>query len=204
MPSTVVHVAVAGLLGTSLLAEEFDARAVLLVMTAAVFPDLDTFVGLWVSGGHRAVFHTFLIPAVVGVALAYDRLGERSWFRERWGTYGQRVAWVSLASLVVAGVGLDLFTNGVNVFYPIHDQFYSLSGKITVSNQQGVVQTFFQNPGMGTTETVHYSTGIDPTAGKSAKNVERVFPVVRSGRQLLLGVMSFGVVAFRVWETHKA
>ncbi|WP_458205613.1 metal-dependent hydrolase [Haladaptatus sp. NG-SE-30] len=202
MPSTVVHVAVAGLLATSLLADHFDGRAALVVLAAAAFPDLDTLVGLWVPGGHRAVLHTLLLPAGVGAFLLADRAG-RNWIRRRWGEYGVRVAWVSLVSLLVAGIGLDLFTNGVNAFYPVHDQFYSVSGEVSVSNERGLVQTFVESKARGSTETTHYRTGFDLARGPDPKAKERVFPIVQSGRQLLFGVMSFGILGFRVWESRK-
>jgi inner membrane protein len=202
MPSTVVHVAVGALLATSLLADQFDTRAAFVVLAAAAFPDLDTLLGLWIEGGHRAIFHNLLLPMVIGIILLIDLLGKNRIGR-RWGTYGVRVAWVSLVAFVVAGIGLDLVKNGVNVFYPIHDQFYSVSGKISVSNKHGLVQTFLQPKSRGTTHTTHYDTGFDLAQGPDPRNEERVFPIVRSGRQLLLGVMSFGIFGFRVWESRK-
>ncbi|WP_049969960.1 metal-dependent hydrolase [Haladaptatus cibarius] len=202
MPSVVVHVAVAGLLATSLLSDHFDNRAAMIVMVAAAIPDLDTLVGLWIPGGHRAVFHTLLLPAGIGLLLFTDKIGG-SWIRRRWGAYGVRVAWVSLVALLVAGIGLDLVTNGVNVFYPVHDQFYSVSGKVEVSNQEGVVQTFIEPEARGSTENTHYGTGFDLARGPDPAKEERVFPIVKSGRQLLLGAMSFGIVGFRMWESRN-
>ncbi len=202
MPSTVVHVAVAGLLATSLLADHFDGRAAMVVMAAAALPDLDTLVGLWVPGGHRAVFHTLLLPLGIGALLLADRAGG-NWIRRRWGASGVRVAWVSLVALLVAGIGLDLFTNGVNALYPVHDQFYSVSGKLQYSNEEGFVQTFLETKSRGSTQTQHYSTGFDLARGPDPKQKERVFPIVKSGRQLLLGAMSFGILGFRLWESHK-
>ncbi len=192
-----VHVAVAGLLATSLLAEHFDGRAALVVMAAAAVPDLDTLVGWWVPGGHRAVLHTLLFPAALGVLLF---VGE-SRLRARWGEYGTRVAWVSLCSLLVAGIGLDFFSNGVNLLYPVHDQFYSVSGEIAISNEEGLVQSLLE--AKGSTETTHYSTGFDLAPGADPAGEERTFPIVRSGRGLLLGVTSIAVVGFRAWEARK-
>ncbi|WP_435154779.1 metal-dependent hydrolase [Haladaptatus sp. DFWS20] len=202
MPSTVVHVAVAGLLATSLLSDHFDGRAAVVVMAAAALPDLDTLVGLWVPGGHRAVLHTLLIPMGIGALLLADR-ANGNWIRRRWGESGVRIAWVSLISLLVAGIGLDLFTNGVNAFYPLHDQFYSVSGKLQFSNEEGFVQTFIEPHARGSTENTHYRTGFDLARGPDPNQKERVFPIVRSGRQLLFGLMSFGILGFRVWESRK-
>lgn len=205
VPSTIVHVAFAGLLGAALLADEFDWRAALVVLGVAAFPDLDAVVGLWIPGGHRAVLHTLVVPTVAGAALLYDTVvRDRSLIRSRWGAYGRRVAWVSLLVLVVAGIGLDLFTNGVNLLYPFHDQFYRLSGKLVVSNQHGVVQTVFEDVRVGTTDSVHYTTGIDPNRGPDSKTAERTFRLASSGVELLVGATSFLVVAYRVREANRS
>jgi len=198
MPSTVVHLAIGGVVAAALLGDEFDRRAVAIVLAATALPDLDTFVGLYVQGAHRALLHTLVLPAAVGVALAYDtRKGQASWLRARWGARGTRVAWVALAALVFGGVLPDLMTNGVNAFYPLHDRFLTFNGELLLSNQRGVVQTFVDlsaSPDR-TTENTHYWTGVDPTAGKEPEAVERIFPIVRSGFQLLvvgLGAFTLG------------
>ena len=205
MPSTVVHVALAGLLGTALLADEFDARAVAVVMAAAILPDLDTFLGLWLPGAHRAALHTLLLPAVFGLFLVADvRFRERSFVRARWGARGIRIAWVSLAAFVLAGIGPDLFLNGVNLLYPLHDRFYEFDGRVFYSSRRGFVQTLVefeterQKP--RTTKNTHYSTGVDPTAGGETGEVERIFPIAWDGIRFLLVAVGYSVVAFRVWE----
>lgn len=207
MPSTVVHVALAGLLGAALLADEFDARAIAVVMAVAALPDLDTFVGLWIPGTHRAAFHTLLLPlGAVVLASAYGRASGRS-LRDRLGPRGVRIAWVSLVAFVVAGIGPDLFLNGVNLFYPLHDRFYELNGRVFLSNQRGFVQTLWEfeteRPSPRTTENTHYSTGIDPTGGREKRNVERIFPIAWTGLRFLLVVVGYSVVAFRLWESRE-
>ncbi|MFB6170555.1 MAG: hypothetical protein ABEJ06_05340, partial [Haloarculaceae archaeon] len=100
----------------------------------------------------------------------------------------------------VAGIGIDLFYNGVNLFFPVVDQFYSFSGEVLVSNKRGFVQTMVdvERSARGTTQTVHYWTGVDPTAGPDPKDVERVFPIAGSGVQFLLTVTGFAVAAYRL------
>ncbi|WP_435175328.1 metal-dependent hydrolase [Halorussus sp. AFM4] len=164
MPSTVVHVALAGLIGTALLAEHFDGKAVAVVMAAVALVDFDVFLGFWIEGAHRAAFHTLLLPALGGALLWADlrgrglprvqsRLGsgaespalalvsDRSLVRARWGARGVRVAWVALVAVAFAGIGLDAFFNGANLLYPVHDRFYTFSGKIFYSTKDGFVQT---------------------------------------------------------------
>ena len=234
MPSTVVHVALAGLIGAALLAEHFDGKAVLVVMAAVTLVDFDVFVGFWIEGAHRAAFHTLLLPLALGVLLAYDlRVRERSLVRSRWGARGVRVAWVTLAAVTFAGIGLDAFFNGVNLFYPVHDRFYKITGRVLYSTKAGFVQTLVDvnldalieavvpesgaepsGPGGGggaggdvekarTTKNTHYRTGIDPTKGAEERNVERLFPIAMTGERALLALTGYTVVGLRVWLERR-
>lgn len=210
MPSTLVHVAFAGLIAAGLLGDDLDARAVLVVLAATAFVDLDTFVGLAVDGAHRAAFHTFLLPLFVAILLYYDtRVREKSLVVGRYGARGVRVAWTAVAAVAFAGIGLDMFFNGVNALYPLHDQFYTVNGKLLLSDQRGVVQTYVDlqaqeasdgaKKAVRTTKNTHYWTGVDPSPGKEPKNVERIFFVMRGGWQLLLVLTSAFVLSARLW-----
>jgi hypothetical protein len=203
MPSTVVHLAVGAVVAAALLGDEFDRRSVAIVLAATAVPDIDTFVGLYMQGAHRALLHTLVLPAAAGAVLTYDtRLRPVSHLHGRWGPRGVRVAWVALAALLVGGIFPDLMTNGVNAFYPFYDRFLTVDGELLLSNQRGVVQTFVDlsaDP-KRTTENTHYWTGVDPTPGKDPKNVERIFPVVRSGFQLLVIVLGAFTLGARFWE----
>lgn len=205
MPSTVVHVAIAGLLAAALMGDEFDARSLAVVAAVTILPDLDAFVGLVVVGGHRAVLHTLIVPALLGAALLYDvRFRAESAVRDRWGVRGVRIAWVSLLAWVVAAIGPDLFTGGANVLYPVHDQFIRLDGSLELSNRRGLVQTFFDGARAGTTEEVHIRSGVDPNPGPEPENVERMFPIVRSGMQAIVVLTSALVVSIRLVETRRS
>ena len=203
MPSTVVHLAIGGVVAAALLGADFDRRTVAVVLAATAVPDLDTFVGLVVQGAHRALLHTLVLPALVGVALAYDtRRRDGSRLRDRWGARGVRVAWVALAALIVGGIFPDLMTNGVNAFYPLYDRFLTVDGELLLSNQRGIVQTFVDlsaDPER-TTANTHYWTGVDPTRGAEPENVERIFPIVRSGFQLLVVVIGGFTLGARFFE----
>lgn len=207
MPSTVVHVALAGLVGVALLGEEFTPRAlgVVLVVTAAI--DSDAFVGLVLPGAHRSLFHTLFFPLLLGLLVFIDsRRGRVSYLRDRWGDHGVRVAWVAIAGLTFGGIFPDLFTNGVNAFYPLHDTFYRVNGHLLFSNQRGLVQTFVElapETPRPTTKTLHYSTAVDPTPGTEPDNVERLFPVVMSGWQLMLVTIGGFVMSSRLWEFYR-
>ncbi len=205
MPSTLFHAAIGGLVAAALLHDEFDHRAVAVVALATVIPELDTFLGLWIPGAHRTYTNNVFVPLAFAAVVHYDvSVRPRSSLRERWGTGMPRIAWVGVLVLAVAGIGIDLFYNGVNLFFPVVDQFYSFSGEVLVSNQRGLVQTMIdvQESAKGTTETVHYRTGVDPTAGAEPKNVERIFPLSGSGIQFLLTVTGFCVVAYRLAENR--
>lgn len=212
MPSTLVHVALAGLLAAALLGESFDGYSVAVVLVATAVIDLDAFLGLVVPGTHRAALHTLLLPALAaGVVYVDTRVRDAS-LLARWRPDGARVAWVAVAAVAVAGIGLDMAHNGVNAFYPLYDQFYTVDGQALVSDQRGFVQTFVEvePPGSGdgtargrTTSEVHYSTGVDPSPGPEDEDVERVFPLAASGRELLVVVAGYGTLAVRFWEERS-
>jgi len=204
MPSTLVHLAIGGLIAAALLEEFFDARSLGIVLLVAAVPDLDTFVGILLPGTHRAAFHTLLVPLLGATAVAYDLRRDDSWLRKR-GDRAVRLAWVSVLVYLFAGIAPDLFFNGVNVLYPIHDQFYTLNGGVLLSNQRGLVQTLWEveKSTRGTTETTHYSTGIDPQRGDEPENVERIFPIATSGLQVLLLLASVTVTGARLWLSRR-
>nr|WP_255317942.1 metal-dependent hydrolase [Halomicrobium sp. LC1Hm] len=216
MPSTVVHMAVAGLIGAALLGTAFDRRSVLILFGAMIAADLDSFVGLVSVVGHRTAFHTLLVPITAAVVLLVDlRRGEGSWVRRRWGPRGVRITWVTIVAYAGAAIGLDLFSaGGANPLWPLHDQFYAIDGTIELSSRRGIVQTFVdlgserggdasssETVARGTSRDVNVSTGIDPNpdGGDTAGPVDRVFPVVRSGWQLLVLVVGTTVTAARFY-----
>ena len=205
MPSTLFHAAVGGLIAASLIHERFDRRVLLALVVAVLVPELDVFLGLWIQGAHRAYTNNVFVPLAAAALVYYDTaVRPRSWLRGRWGPDAGRVAWVGVVVLAVAGIGLDLFYNGVNLFFPVIDQFYSLSGKVLLSDQRGLVQTVVDlETRRGTTATRQYRTGVDPkpaTRGVEPASVERVFPVATTGIQLLVTVVGFAVVGYRLWR----
>lgn len=206
MPSTLVHVAVAGLVGVALLREDFTPRALAVVLVATAFIDSDAFVGLYLGGAHRSLFHTLLLPLLLVALVAYDSRRTESLLRRRWGDHGVRVAWVAIAGVTFGGIFPDLFTNGVNAFYPLYDTFYTVNGRALVSTQRGFVQTFVEfspTEPRPTTETLHYSTGVDPQPGQEQGPVERVFPLAMAGWQLMLITLGGFVMGTRLWEFYR-
>ncbi|PCR90070.1 metal-dependent hydrolase [Natrinema ejinorense] len=212
MPSTVVHVAFAGLIGVALLGDEFDTRAIAIVMACSAVLDLDTLIGIVVPGTHRAAFHNLWIVLVPAAVLLWDgAIRDRSIVRDRWGEYGHRIAWASLAGLLFAHVLFDAFFNGVNLFWPVHDRFYDLSGSLLVTDQRGLVQTFVEldagtvaeSTARGTTENTHYRTGFDPTRDGPATAVERIFPIAATGERFVLTVAGFATVLVRIVEDRR-
>lgn len=205
MPSTLVHLGLAALIAAALLDERFDARALAVVWIVVAVPDLDTFLGLWWDGAHRSALHNVWIVVVPAGLVWWDtRLRERSFLRDRWGDAGVRVAGVSLAALLLAQIALDAFFNGVNLFYPIHDAFIDLSGEAYLSDREGIVQTFIDvgNPTesvRGTTDDVHYQTGVDPAPpGESDADVERRFPIAGNGPLFVVMLSGYLVAGYRL------
>lgn len=218
MPSTVVHVGFALLLAAALLGPAYDRRALVVVAGAVAFLDLDAFVSLAVENTHRAAFHTLLLPLFLGIVLCVDtRLAGRSRLRERYGDRGIRVAWTALVAVVVSGIGLDLFgAGGVNLLYPLVDQFYALTGSVEWFSTRGFVQTFVEvrppdpeSPGRtgggavdvgqrGSTREYRVGSGVDPTEGREPPGVERVFPLVYAGWQATLLLAGLVVTALKL------
>lgn len=211
MPSTLVHVALGALVAAALLGDRFRARTLGVVLAAVVVVDLDVFLGWVVVGAHRAALHTLLWPALGAALIVYDTtVRETSLLVERFGDGAPRVGWTVVAAVTLAAVGPDLVTNGVNPLYPLHDQFYALDGRLELSNQRGLVQTFVEDPGRGSTQETQYYTGVDPdpdsgggepVTGESAP--ERVFPLVASGTQLLVVVTGALVTAVRLRDVRE-
>lgn len=207
MPSLVVHLALAGLLAAALLGEEFDARALGVVLAVTVVPDLDVFAGFVIPAGHRSVLHTLLIPLAAGGLLYVDtRVRTSSAVIGRWGTRGVRIGWVCIGAYALAGIGLD-FLYGVNPLYPLYDQFYKLTGEMLYSSERGLVQTFvdLDGPnGLGSSREVgHVSSGVDPAPGENPADAERVFPIARAGWELYLVLTSAVVLAVRLLEDRR-
>ncbi|HKL28163.1 MAG TPA: metal-dependent hydrolase [Natrialbaceae archaeon] len=209
MPSTLVHVALAGLLACALLGDAFGTRSLAVVLGATILIDFDVFVGWFVLGAHRAAFHTLLLPLVVGILLYYDvRLRDRPWLVARWGESAPRIAGVTLVTVLVAGIGPDLVTNGANLLYPVHDQFYAFDGRLRFSTQRGVLQTFVEEESAkGSTRTQQYFTGADPNPEQTGtsnvtETTERVFLLVDSGMQLLLVLAGIVTTGWRLRESR--
>ena len=206
MPSELVHLAFAGFLAVGLLGPAFGRQSVAAVFVAAALPDLDTFASLLVPGLHRALLHSLLAAAVLAAVVAFDLRRENSTLARLFGEHARRVGAVAVVAFVAAGIAPDLVTNGTNLLYPVVDQFYTFSGHVRLSSTRGVVQTFVDlapepTSGGGTTESRFYWTGVDPSRGAEPENVERVFPVVNSGLQLLVVATSALVVWARFRES---
>lgn len=215
MPSTLVHVALGGLLGCALLGAAFSPRAIGVVLIAVAAVDLDTFLGWVVVGAHRSALHSLLFPLALAVVVVWDvRVREGSWLVARYGETAPRVAGVAVAAVAFAGIGPDLVTNGVNVLWPVHDQFYELTGRTYLSDQKGFVQTFVdlgnkedvKDASLGSTKERQYVTGADTNPDRSGEpeRTERIFPLASSGTQLLLVATGAVVVAGRVLEDHRS
>lgn len=210
MAGTVVHLAFSGMIAAGFLGAAYDRRSLLVVLGVTALPDLDSFIALVSVAGHRTVLHTFVVPITAALVLLADtKLRDRSLLRRRWGAWGVRVAWVSILAYAVSAIGLDMVRAGVNAFWPVHDQFYVLDGKIELSDQQGVIQTFVEFGGedgsvpspesVGSSQEINYSTGVDPDPSGEVADPERIFPVVRAGWELVLLLVGTVVTAARFY-----
>jgi hypothetical protein len=206
MPPTLVTVAVGVLLGVALLGAAFDRRSLALVAVVAALPDLDAVLSLWIRGATNAALHTVFIPLGAAVALYYDTAREESWLRARYGWYGVRVAWVTVAVYAVAGIGMDLFNvESAAVLYPLSDRYFSVVGRLVLSTQEGVIQTYLEvgdgwlaAASSGTTETRHVPSWVNPTPGTdNPPDADRTVRIVDSGWQLVVVVAAAAAVPAR-------
>jgi len=206
MPPTLVTVAVGVLLGVALLGAAFDRRSLALVAVVAAVPDLDAVLSLFVRGATNAALHNVFVPLAAAVALYADTRREESWLRARHGWYGVRVAWVAVAVYAVAGVGMDLFNvESAAVFYPVSNRYLSVVGKLVLSTQEGVVQTYVElgdgwlaAVSQGTTESRHIPTWVNPTPGTSnPPGADRTVRLVDSGWQLVVVATAAAAVPAR-------
>ncbi|SFR39806.1 MULTISPECIES: hypothetical protein [Halorubrum] len=151
MAPTPVSAAVGALLAAALLGDAFDRRAVAVVVAAAVLPSLDAAASLVVPGATNALLHAVWPPLLVGGLLHWDTaLRAESTLRDRGGRRAVRIAWVALASFVVAGIGAALFAGeGAALLYPLEDARYVVRGRLVFSTQEGIVQTFLALGGDG-------------------------------------------------------
>lgn len=209
MPSSVVQVGFAFLMGVGLLGTHYDRRALVVLAGVILFPDADTLAGLVIDGAHRALLHNLLLPVLVGALLYWDTTREGSWLRERAGDYGVRVAWVGLFVHVFAHVALDWsHLEGVNLFYPAVDRFFELGGEASLSTADGFVQTFVEvapdpetgtttvDAGQGgTTEDTHVANPAQPSDDPDPGPTDRRAPIAVQGWQLYLlvtGLVTLG------------
>ena len=228
MPSTLVHVSLALLLAAGVLGPEFDGRSALVVAAATAVPDLDVALEPVLSGAHRSVGHNFVLPGLLVLALAADlRRGPDSLLHRRYGDRGVTLAFTAVVCLVGAGIVPDLVVGGINAFYPLHDAFYTVDGRLFYSTDRGWVQTFVDLSPDGpepqrTTSNFDFRTVLDaePTLGVEqsgggggegggggdggSQRVERLFPVAMTGfRAWLLPLAAF-VTGTRLWRARRS
>lgn len=205
MAPTLVNIAFGVLIGAALLGAAFDRRSLAIVVGAAALPDLDSVFGLLLEGGANSVLHAIWIPILLGGALYYDtEIRSTSRLRTAYGWWGVRVGWVALTVYVVAGIGADFFgSGGVNLFYPVYDQFMTVEGRFIVRflhepgapySLTGMSQAL---PGIethGSTGEYAVDTWIAPTGD------ERRLRIVDAGWQVIVIGAAVAVTAFRFWR----
>lgn len=200
MPPVTVHIALGGLIGAVLLAEHFDTRAILVVMGVSGVPDLDVFIGFVVPGAHRAVLHTLLFPALLSTIFVWDvYVREESYIRGCWGAYGVRVVWVAVVAMTLGHIVPDAFDTGINAFWPLHDQFYMITGSLVFTYHNGLIIEFVEIIELGTTADTHYGTGFDTVSPTGARR----FPVAATGEQFMVLLASGIVLARRIISDQR-
>ncbi|ELZ47835.1 hypothetical protein C464_07935 [Halorubrum coriense DSM 10284] len=216
MAPTLVSAAVGALLAAALLGPAFDRRGVAVVVAAALLPGLDAAASLAVPGATNALLHAVWVPLLAGGLLYWDAaLRPASALRGRFGPRGVRVAWVALASYVVAGIGAALFAGeGASLLYPLEDARYVVRGRLVFSTRDGVVQTFLVPGADGAGALPLRSVGgavADPVAswvnpdGRPGLDAgaTREFRLVESGWQSVAVAAAAATLAVRFWSRNR-
>jgi membrane-bound metal-dependent hydrolase YbcI (DUF457 family) len=215
MPTSVVHAAVGFLLAVGLLGNYYDRRALAVVLAVVLFPELDSALGIVMDGAHRTVFHTLLTSVIAAGVVYWETNRDNSRVRGRWGAYGVRVAWVAVFIHTFAHLGLDwAHLSGINIVWPLVDQFVTLEGELYLSSTEGVVQTFVDiaidpetgqqtvDAGQGgTTANTHVSTPVQPSKDPQPGPVDRRFPLAVGGWQLYFVVVGAFTLLARKFQS---
>jgi hypothetical protein len=220
VPSTLVHISLGLLLAAGVLGDQFTGRRVLIIAGATALPDLDVALEVVFSGAHRAVGHTFVLPALLIIGLIWEtRWRQRSILRQRYNDTGVRISFLAVGCMFAAGIVPDLVVGGVNVFYPFHDAFMTVDGRLLYSTDRGWVQTFIESSTSSdatqsrTTQNFEFRTVIDaePTLGADTDSgnaeseqpqVERIFPVAMTGFRGWLLPLATAVTSLRLYRAR--
>lgn len=219
MPSSVVHAALALVLGVGLLGRFYDRRALVVLVAVVVAPEVDTVFGLVFDGAHRTVLHNMVYGTVLAGALYWETSREESLVRGRWGARGVRIAWVGLFVHTFAHLALDWgHLEGINFLWPLYDRFFTLEGELFVSASEGIVQTFVEitaDPDTGTTVVdagqggtrveTHVDNPAQPSEDPDPGPVDRRFPIAVRGWQLyLVGTALVTLLAKRLQTPRRS
>lgn len=187
MAPPLVAVAAGALLGVALLGPAFDRRSLAVVTVAAAAPDLDSVFALVGPGAPGATLHSAFVPLAAAAALYLDTERGGSRLRERIGARGVRTAWVAVAAYAVAGIGLDAVGAGAAFAYPLSGHYYAVEGRLLLSTQEGVIQTYLTlgEESLGLVSRGRVGEGVVDTWLR-ADGGERRLTLVESGWQAVL------------------
>lgn len=204
MPSTIVHLGFAFLIAAAILTDHLDRRALLVVSVVIIIPEVDTLLGPFMDGAHRAVGHNLVFPALVTIVLAWDCWWRAdSTLRKRCGEWGVQVSLATMVALFFAHLLLDwAHLEGINMFWPLYDSFYRIEGELYVT-ASGVTQTYVDLSegdvgSVGTTADTHISNPVEPTAEPTEDpTVKNTIPFAATGWELYLVVTGLFVLGAR-------
>lgn len=199
MPSVIFHIAIAILIITGIFEEKLNLKTIFLVIAVIMVPDLDALTEIFWLGTHRTLLHNLYIPLILSIIFIYDfYIRDNSYIQKNWGIYGKKLTIVIIFCLTFVSIGLDLFYNGVNLFWPIYDQFFILNGPIYYSTEEGLKLALFEIEKAGPTSEVHLRTGFDMVQGTDPPNIERIFVLFGTGNQFLISVLAFIIVTWKL------
>lgn len=203
MASTVVHISFAIIIACALIPiDKFSYKSLLLVILPVAFLDIDAMAFIIKEGMHRTLLHNIIIPSIFIIGIYYDIFIREKSFIEKY--YAKKyvliISTTSYIAVIFSGIGLDFASNGVNLFWPIYDRFYTLDGQFVLSSKDGLIQTFtdtfFENKNIKTTENHIYSTPVNPNPESNDKS-PLILHIAYTGWQIIIILTSIVLASIK-------
>lgn len=204
MASTVIHVSFAVIIACSLIPlEKFSYKSLIIVILPVALLDIDALAFVIKEGLHRSLLHNIIIPTVIIVLIYYDlSISDESYIGNYYDKeYVMIISFTSYIAVIFAGIAIDFASNGVNLFWPLYDHFYTLDGQFVFSSEEGVIQTFTDtffnsNKQVRTTDNHVYKTPINP-APKSDETSPTIIHIAYTGWQVVIILTSITILSLK-------
>lgn len=205
MPTALFHLAFGLLLGAAVLQEDFDIWAALAIGTFVLLPDVDMSLNLLYSSAHRTFLHNIFVPLGILIVVLWDtRWRAWSFIENHWGKHGEKVLLAGVLVLAVAGIGVDMFGSGVNLFYPAQDKYYNMNGEVEFSWEEGLTTTIFDVDRIDRSSTESFSYTLAHHKEKTETgDTQKIYVVSGNGVRLFFSISTLLIIAIMLYRRHR-